>query len=292
MPRFFYTSLLLLAVVFWGSAFVGIRIALHHGFHPGSLAFFRYTVAAIVLLFVCGKWLKPKNKLTLREWVFMIFVGLMGIAFYSVTLNIGEMEVSAGIAAFIVSQESVIMLLLCMWFFKEKTPLRAWLGIALSVIGIALIAWSKSHNIESLLAVLWVLFAAIFAALYNVLQRKIVPKVGSIQFIMYAIFASAIFLCVLYLPQLISDWHAIDATGFAAASYLAIVPGIFGYWLLSVTAPNLPISHVSALLFLIPVVATLLGAVVLGEIPAYLALLGGGLTLLGAIWTQLSNRAG
>ena len=111
-------------------------------------------------------------------------------------------------------------------------------------------------------------------------------------FIMYAIFASAIFLCVLYLPQLISDWHAIDATGFAAASYLAIVPGIFGYWLLSVTAPNLPISHVSALLFLIPVVATLLGTVVLGEIPVYLALLGGGLTLLGAIWTQLSNRVG
>lgn len=290
-PRLFYTIIMLLAVIFWSSAFVEIRVALHHGFHPGSLAFFRYGVAAVVLLIFCAKRIKPKNKLSIKEWIFAIVVGLMGIAIYSVCLNIGELRVSAGISAFLISQESVLMLLFCMWFFKEKTSLLAWFGIILSVFGIALIAWSKSHNIENLYAVFWVMGATICAALYSVLQRRVVPKIGSIQFIMYAIISSAILLSVIFLPQFIRDSSSIDGIGYSAAIYLAVVPGILGYWLLSVAAPNLPIGHVAAMLFLIPVFTTLMGAFILGEIPVGLALDGAVITLIGAIWTQYANKA-
>ena len=83
-------------------------------------------------------------------------------------------------------------------------------------------------------------------------------------------------------------------TGFAAASWMALAgmalgPQLIGHIGLNYAVRYVPAATVAALLLLEPVGASVLGALLLGEIPSTQELLGGLLILVGV---GASNRRG
>src|SRR5579862_9221884 len=93
---------ILIVVVLWASAFVGIRIGLQ-GYSPGSLALLRFLVASICMFFVYLKQTKRPH-IKGQDLCIVLIAGFVGIGFYHIALNFGEIVVPAGIASFVISQ--------------------------------------------------------------------------------------------------------------------------------------------------------------------------------------------
>ena len=93
------------AVVAWASAFPAIRIALA-AYSPSQLAFFRFSIAALVL-FAVGAAARLRLP-PVRDLLRMAGLGVVGVAFYAVALGYGQQQVPAGSASLLIASAPVI----------------------------------------------------------------------------------------------------------------------------------------------------------------------------------------
>src|SRR5262249_32272807 len=128
-----------LTVALWASAFPGIRAGLH-SYSPTHLALLRYTTAALAL--GCYAVAKHMRLPPWRDLLKMALLGLIGIAFYGVALNLGEVSVPAAVASFLINTGPIFIALEARVWLGERLLRVGWLGILISFCGIAVIAWS------------------------------------------------------------------------------------------------------------------------------------------------------
>jgi drug/metabolite transporter (DMT)-like permease len=77
-----------------------------------------------------------------------------------------------------------------------------------------------------------------------------------------------------------------------AATYLGIFPGVLGYVSWAYALSRLPASTAASFLYLVPIVASGIAWVWLGEVPVPFALLGGVFVLAGVILVNTRGRKG
>jgi drug/metabolite transporter (DMT)-like permease len=274
---------LVLVMALWASAFVGIRAGLQ-GYSPGSLALLRYLVASVCIAFLYFKTSTQRfPTLKISEWLLVLFLGITGIGVYNIALNYGEITVSAGIASFIMSQSPVLSILLAMFFLHERLTKLGWLGVFISFVGITLIFTAEKHNAHITAGIWYVLLALIISGYYSILQKPLLSKLTPIAFITYAIWTGTAAMLI-YLPQLLTELPRAPLTATFAAVYNGIFPGAVAYALWSYILGRMPAMRASSYLYLLPLFATLLGWLWLGEVPLWLSVMGGIIALVGAIF--------
>ena len=89
----------LITVVFWGSAFAGIRAGLH-SYSPTHLALLRFLTASVACAVIVVR--PGMRRPALRDVPLIALLGLLGFAFYNIALNIGEQSIPAGPAALLI----------------------------------------------------------------------------------------------------------------------------------------------------------------------------------------------
>lgn len=278
---------LITAILFWSSAFVGIRYALV-SYHPGSLAFLRYVVASITLLFF---FVQEKNpaKLRWRDVPSVFLLGLLGIGIYNIALNFSEVTLNAAVASFIISQTPVISVLLAVFFLKEYVGLKTWLGIGISVLGVVIIAVGQRHDFDFQYGLAFAVIATLCAGLYTVFQKPILKRISSIQFVCYAIWFGTLAMAV-YLPQTIHDVAHAPISVTLTVVYLGVFPGALGFLLWSYALKHYTATKVASFFYIIPFITTFMGWIFIGEIPTVLTLAGGFLALVGAYFVNKRRR--
>ena len=108
---------ILVTIVFWASAFAGIRAGLE-AFTPGHLTLYRFGVAALVLgAYALATRLPVPPRAVLGRIALLSF---SGITLYHVCLNYGETSVPAGTASLIIAAGPVITALLATRFAGER----------------------------------------------------------------------------------------------------------------------------------------------------------------------------
>src|SRR3990167_5625961 len=118
---------LFLTVLFWASAFVGIKAGLQ-SYSPGGLALLRFLAASLCMFFIYIR--QPiRQTIPLRDVLQILFCGIIGVGFYHIGLNYGEMAVSSGIASFIISLSPLITIILAVIFLNEKINFFGILGM-------------------------------------------------------------------------------------------------------------------------------------------------------------------
>ncbi|MFT3742067.1 MAG: EamA family transporter [Gammaproteobacteria bacterium] len=267
-------------VFVWSSAFIGIRIGLQ-GYDPGSLALLRFLIASVGALFLYV-FLSKRNKPALRDIVPIFSLGAIGIGLYNIGLNYGEVTIHAGTASFILSQIPVVVGLLAAWFLKEKMGIKHWIGLGVSIIGVGLISLSHDEGLNFNLGILYLLLAVLCGGIYAILTKKLTYKYPPIVLTAFAMWSGTIILLP-YLPRLIHEMQQASPASTGAAVYLGFVPAVLGYLGWSYVLRFISASRASSFLYLMPVVATILGWWILGEVPKLLALIGGVVALMGAV---------
>src|SRR3990167_1041571 len=270
-----------IAIMTWGSAFVFIRIGIM-GYSPGPLALFRFFISSVLMSIFYFR-LKIRQKPTIIELMQLALIGITGIAAYSVLLNYGEISVSASIASFIIGIGPIVSMIWASIFFNEKIASKSWIGVSISMIGVFIIAISRHTPGKLNWHIFFIIGAMILGGIYNVAQKPLMKKFHPIEVATISAWAGTLTLFI-YFPELI---HQISKTSWNITSgviYLGIVPGMLGYMAWSyVMNSKIPASKLVLSLYTLPLVSTLLGWIILSEIPAMLAIVGGCVALFGAV---------
>mgnify|MGYP003639730824 CR=1 FL=1 len=279
-----YTALTL-TIIFWASAFVGIRYCLRD-YAPGDLALFRYLIASVVMLLF---YLRVPNKTVpkLRELISMMLCGVIGFTIYNIALGYGEQTVTAGIAGFIVGQMPILIAIAAIFIFKEHLSKMAYVGFVISLVGIILIAMGESDKGHFDMGVLYTIIATIAGACYALLQKPLLKRFSPIEFTTFAIWGGTLALFFYWPSMLHQIPHAHWRTNVFVV-YMGIFPGALAYAGWCYGFSKMPAAKAGSFLYASPIIATIMAYIIMGEMPHGIALLGGLIALVGAV---LVNRA-
>jgi drug/metabolite transporter (DMT)-like permease len=272
------------ALGFWGSAFVGTRVALV-SFTPGELALYRYSVASFTLALVAW-WLQPPRP-RLKDLPRLIAVGVIGVGLYTLALNTGLQTVTAGAASFIVNTAPLFSTVFACVMLKERLGWPGWLGLFIGLAGLGLIATGEKESGVSPGALL--LFASAVAwALYQIIQKPLLPYYGHVGVVCYAIwFGTAIFLP--FLPGLLNAMPMAPLQHHATAIYLGVLPGAMAFLAWSYLLSQLSVTRTTPLLYLVPVISLIIAWLVIDEHPAWQSIIGGTIAVGGVAVSRWSR---
>jgi drug/metabolite transporter (DMT)-like permease len=283
-------------LLLWASAFAGIRAGMRitpaggigaDGYGPGELALLRFGTASAALA-LYG--LATRMRLPARSDLPGIgLAGLLGISIYHVALNFGEVTVQAGAASLLISAAPVFTALLSVLFLQERLTRLGWGGILLAFGGVALIAVSGSGGLHFTPGALLILLSAVVAAAFSILSKKTLRRYAALEFTSYAIWAGTLPMLV-FLPGLVRQFRGAAPPATFAVIYLGIFPAAIAYVLWNYALSKMPASLLSSFLYLSPVIASFIAWVWLGEVPALLTILGGGLAILGVVLVQTKGH--
>jgi drug/metabolite transporter (DMT)-like permease len=281
-----YTALII-TLIFWASAFVGIRYGVKYC-SPLSMALFRFIVASVVLaIYALVKGMRLPDK---KDVPLFLLTGFVGITIYHISLNIGEVNVRAGTASFIISSVPVLTGIFSIIFFKEYLKFWGWVGLCISFIGIALISFSESGFGSINWGTLLVFIAALSGSGYVIFQKKLLQKYTSIEVTTYTIWAGTLFM-LFFMPQLIRDLPNMKAPVILDIIYLGICPAAIAYFLWTYTLNNFTsATHTTTFLYFSPILTTLIGFVLISEIPDFYTILGGFIILGGVVLANTMGR--
>lgn len=283
-------------LLLWASAFAGIRAGMRitpaggigaDGYGPGELALLRFGTASAALA-LYG--LATRMRLPARSDLPGIgLAGFLGISIYHVALNFGEVTVQAGAASLLISAAPVFTALLSVLFLQERLTRLGWGGILLAFGGVALIAVSGSGGLHFTPGALLILLSAVVAAAFSILSKKTLRRYAALEFTSYAIWAGTLPMLV-FLPGLVRQFRGAAPPATFAVIYLGIFPAAIAYVLWNYALSKMPASLLSSFLYLSPVIASFIAWVWLGEVPALLTILGGGLAILGVVLVQTKGH--
>jgi drug/metabolite transporter (DMT)-like permease len=275
-----------ITIVFWGSAFAGIRAGLH-SYSPVHLALLRFLSASAALGVIAV--FRGIRLPALRDVPLIGLLGLLGFSFYNIALNTGEMTIAAGPAALLIQTLPIWTALAAIIFLRERLRPMGWAGIAVSFAGAVLIALGKGSGF----AIGWgaglILLASISASAYNILQKSMLSRYGPLELTTHAIWAGTILLLP-FSAGLVGQVRAAPIGDTLAVVYLGVGPAALAYVTWAVVLSRLPASRASSMLFIVPVVAFLVGWAWLGETPTLIDVAGGVLAMGGVALVNTLGR--
>ncbi|MRR31015.1 EamA family transporter [bacterium] len=157
-----------------------------------------------------------------------------------------------------------------------------WIAIAIEFCGILVLTlWDGVFTIN--IGILWMLLSAICISVYNLFQRHFSQKYTALQSTAYSIFAGTLLLLI-NLPHASVELSTAPGRQIFAIVFMGIFPSAIAYlWWSKALATAEKTSDVTNFMFVTPFLATLLGFLIIGEIPT-LSTIVGGVIILGGLF--------
>ncbi|GHF93124.1 membrane protein [Deinococcus piscis] len=275
-----------ITILFWASAFAGVRSGLQE-FGPGPLALYRFAVASLALggYALVARIPPPPARLLLP----VVLVSLVGITAYHLLLNYGQVTVPAGTASIIIAVVPVMTALLSLALGQERLSPLGWLGSLISLGGVLLIVLGRGQSMDFTAGALLVLGSALASALYFVLQKPLLAQVRPIQFTIWSIITGTLPMLV-FLPELLQGWAQAPLSAHLTVAYIALFPAALAYLTWSYAISRVGAAACTNLMYVTPVLATLIAYLWLGERPTEMTLLGGAIALGGVLLVNTLGR--
>ncbi|MCY1224548.1 carboxylate/amino acid/amine transporter [compost metagenome] len=277
----------LVTVVLWASAFVGIR-AVGPSFSPGSLTLGRLAIAAVVLGLVVLPKLRilPKG----REWWPILAYGVMWFGGYNVALNAAEHLLDAGTAALLINVNPILVAVMAGLLLKEGFPRWLIIGSLIAFTGVAVIALSSGQRSTADVAgVLLCLLAAVLAAVSVIIQKPVLRKFPAAQATWFGIMVGAV-CCLPFSGQLAVELQQAPLPATLGLVYLGIFPTAIAFTTWAYALSLIDAGKLAATTYLVPGTTILISWLVLGEVPTVWGLVGGVICLVGVGLTRRKSR--
>jgi drug/metabolite transporter (DMT)-like permease len=273
-------------IVLWSSAFALTKVALEY-FSPLELGAMRYLFASILLLIIFIIKKDPLPDLKDIPWFFLS--GFTGFAFYTFAFNQGSVTTCSSTTSILISTAPIITALLAGFFYNEKIKNICWIAIGVEFTGIVII--SVFNGVLKLNpGISWILIAALSISMYNIVQRKLLKKYSTFQVTSFSIFSGTILLS-LFIPSGISILMTVPFYQVLNVLWLGFFPGAIAYlfWTNAIGKAD-KITTVTNFMFLTPLLASIIGFIIINEIPSPATIAGGIIIVLGSVLFESLNR--
>jgi len=276
---------LLIVYVVWGSTYLAIRLVVRE-MPPWSAAALRFLAAGLVMAAIAAFTDRAHGWPSAKQLFDYSLVGVLLLSVGNALVMWSEKTVPSGIAALIVATVPL-------WFTLldglrpggQPWTLRVWLGTALGLAGVALVARPEgaldSAHLLGIAALQVASLSWTVGSLYAQSRPRKLPlfTASAVEMIAGSL--------VLFVESALAgeDWGSLwsaSASAWLSLVYLVIFGSLVGFTAFAYCLNELPASTVGTYAYVNPVVAVALGALVLGERLGP-GLLAGAALILGAV---------
>jgi drug/metabolite transporter (DMT)-like permease len=278
-------------ILFWGSSFVVVKIALGEGLTPISIATFRFLIAGgfFLIAILIEKKIKRNYRLLVEKKDFptLLFLALSGVTFFFIVQYTGIQMAGASIAAILVCLLSpVLITLLSAIIFKEHLMKKQFFGIGIAALGTIVVVTSGTISLpthpEFLLGSLILLFTPVLWATYTLVGKKIMDRYSPFLVVAYVNVLGG--LCLIPFSLAENSFCQILTIGiysWLAILFLAVTCSLLGYYIWFYVMKHVKAAITSSFLFAEPLVTVLFAFMFVGEELSMFVLAGGFLIFVG-----------
>ena len=281
------------AAVLFGASVIAVRVAVRE-IPPVSLAVLRFgqggLLLAGILLVVAPRYLRTR-------WERLRLFGLLGIVLFvlfPLTFNVGLQYTEA-------SRGAVMLATMPIWsallgnFAGERLVRRQAIGVGLSVVGIGL-AFAEPGTViggdaMSLFGDGLLLLTGLLGALYGLIAKRVLAVDNPATVTTYAMLIGTLILLPAALVEgLVPAVERLDGPLLGLVVFLGVLGGAVAFQLWTWALSRLTPTQVAVYVNLNPVVAALLGVVLLGERRSGLFVLGFVAVVAGVLLVNWPGR--
>jgi drug/metabolite transporter (DMT)-like permease len=273
----------------WGSTWLAIKIGLEF-LPPFLFAGIRFATATLGLL-ILTRMLHAHIPRDRSSWMVMLFLGVFQIGLPYGLVFWAEQYVSSGLAAVLFATMPFFVVIFAHILVEEKLTRLKALGVIASFTGLILIFWRDLSIAQGwaanaqLYGSLAVVGSAVSGALANVVGKQHAEEIDPASNVLVQALTGCIMLTSLGLITERNTVLSFTLTSVVAILYLGIIGSALAfvglYWLLTKTTAT----NVSLFTFITPILALVLGWIVLQEVPGPSVGLGAVLILAGVYLT-------
>lgn len=262
--------LMMLPPLFWASnAVLGRAVA--GQVPPVGLAFWRWTLGALLVLPFAWRHLRADAPVLKRQWKIVLLLTVLGIGVFNTFLYIGLNTTTALNAVMMQSSMPVLIVLMSLALFGDRVSALQAVGIAVSLAGATtLIARGDPAVLLGLqlnAGDLWIFAAVLCYAAYTALLRRR-PNVHGLSFIVATFAAGALTLLPFYVWETVGGRPMpVTPAALGAVVYVALFPSILAYLCFNRSVALVGANTAGLAIHLIPVFGSLLAILFLGEQP-------------------------
>ncbi len=273
--------------VIWGINFVVVKYATHI-FSPVAFTGLRVGTAALYLLLVAL--VRGRIALPRRDVIGLLLLGVIGNGLYQLFFVHGVARTRAGNAALIVGAAPAFIALFARARGLERVKRMTLVGIALSVIGVALViagSASSSNGQTTLLGSVLVFCGVLCWTVYTIMLQPYTKRIDVIKLSAITMVGGAVPLLIASMPALVgTNWSAVGRGGWLALFYSSVISmGVayfFWYRGLRVLGPTRTAVYSN----LQPIIALLVAWAFLGETPTIFQGVGAATIVAGVFLTR------
>ena len=292
-PIAVWVGILVLYVV-WGSTYLGMKVAMDT-MPVFVMGVFRFVPAGLILSFLVIAWNRGRiarpNRVQLRDASIvgtMLLVGGTGLVAW------GEQTITTGIAALLIALVPMWLAIFGFALYRESVPPLVGAGIIVGLVGVAILAW-PAGDVGSLdpAGLLALMVSPVFWTLGTLYatKRSVQPAPALLASGVQMLAAGLAFTVI---AALTGEWATFDVSAvspvsWASIAYLVVAGSLVGYstyaWLIGVA----PLQRVATYAYVNPVVAVILGWLVLSE-PLTPRTIVAGIVIVAAVALIVTGR--
>jgi drug/metabolite transporter (DMT)-like permease len=283
---------LLIVYVIWGSTYLAIRVGVET-IPPLLLAAARNVMAGAIMFPLAIRSRRaavragrvPRLSPSRREWLGGAIVGVLLLVANGV-VGVGEKTVPSGLAALLVATVPLWLLGMDAALNHARLGLAPLAGLALGLAGVVLLSGlGGGTGTASVAGVLTILGAAAMWALGTIMARRVtLPSSAALASGMELLCGGAALAVLAAAAGEFSSLHLghVSTRSWLALGYLTVFGSIVAFSAYGIAVRALPTATVATYAYVNPVIAVLLGALILNE-RVTPAMFGGGALIVGAV---------
>jgi drug/metabolite transporter (DMT)-like permease len=236
---------------------------------PVSFAFWRWTIAFVILLPFTWRTARQDWSRVVKSWKIMSVLSILGISFFNTLLYTAVHTTTAINGAMIQTVMPAVIILATLVMFKEKVTRLQLLGVAICIFGAFIVIlrgrWDTLLEMSFAPGDILMMGAVILYALYSALLRQR-PAIHPLSFLIYTFGLGVVFLLPLYVWELAgSATMILTPHVIMSILYVALFPSIVAYFCWNRGVEVLGANRTGLWINLIPVFASILAILFLGE---------------------------
>ncbi len=273
-------------ILCWAFSPTGVHMGLH-SYNPGQLALLRFLIASVFMggvALVMGI-----GRPCLRDTPWLLVLGFFGVFLHHMSLNAGQQWITAAASSVLAQSAPLFSVLIASFCLKERVSAWRWSCVLVGLLGGLVVMWGDQGVGDIDPHGLLILLAAFSWSVYFAVQKHYAHRYSPLTMACYMVWSGTLMLGV-NLPGLPAAVAQAPLADNLAVLALGIFPSALAYLAWGYVLKHVEVSRATVAMYLIPPVAMVIAATLLGEHIALQVVLGGVIVLASVAAISLERR--